>query len=54
LAHVLTGGNLSGGAWVDEQYILDLELEAFMSLMGEQKTLERVQHMLMNGKALRN
>jgi len=39
---------------VDEQYILDLEREAFLSLAGEPKTLERIQHMLTAGKPLRN
>jgi 3-hydroxyacyl-CoA dehydrogenase len=39
---------------VDEEYMLDLEREAFLSLSGEQKTLERIQHMLMNNKPLRN
>ncbi|MBX3061882.1 MAG: enoyl-CoA hydratase/isomerase family protein [Anaerolineae bacterium] len=54
LAHILTGGDLTAPAWVDEQYILDLEREAFLSLAGEAKTLERIQHMLMNNKPLRN
>jgi 3-hydroxyacyl-CoA dehydrogenase len=54
LANVLTGGDLSAPAWVDEQYILDLEREAFLSLAGEPKTLERIQHMLTVGKPLRN
>jgi 3-hydroxyacyl-CoA dehydrogenase len=54
LAHILCGGDLTMPTWVDEQYILDLEREAILSLAGEQKTLERIQHMLMNGKPLRN
>ncbi len=54
LANVLTGGDLSAPAWVDEQYILDLEREAFLSLAGEPKTLERIQYMLTVGKPLRN
>lgn len=54
LAHVLCGGELSQGAWMDEQYFLDLEREAVLSLIGEPKTLERIQHMLMNNKPLRN
>jgi 3-hydroxyacyl-CoA dehydrogenase len=54
LAHILCGGNLSAPTWVDEQYILDLEREAFISLAGEPKTLERIQHMLTTGKPLRN
>ena len=54
LAYVLTGGELSSSAWVDEQYILDLEREAALSLMGEKKTQERMWHMLQTGKPLRN
>jgi 3-hydroxyacyl-CoA dehydrogenase len=54
LAHVLCGGDLSAPQWVSEQYILDLEREAFVSLMGETKTQERIGHMLQTGKPLRN
>lgn len=54
LAYVLTGGELSKPAWVEEQYILDLEREAILSLCGEQKTQERMWHMLNTGKPLRN
>jgi 3-hydroxyacyl-CoA dehydrogenase len=54
LAHVLCGGELSSGQWVSEQYLLDLEREAFVSLLGEQKTLDRIQYMLKTGKPLRN
>lgn len=54
VAYVLTGGELSSGQWVDEQYFLDLEREAFVSLCGEPKTLERIKHMLTTGKPLRN
>ncbi len=54
LAYVLTGGDLSAPGWVDEQYILDLEREAFVSLAGEAKTQERIWHMLQNNKPLRN
>lgn len=54
LAHILCGGDLSAPTWVDEQYFLDLEREAFLSLTGEAKTLERIQFMLMNNKPLRN
>jgi 3-hydroxyacyl-CoA dehydrogenase len=54
LAHVLAGGDLSSPQWVSEQYILDLEREAFVSLMGEPKTQERIGHMLKTGKPLRN
>ena len=54
LAKVLTGGNLTGEPMVTEQYLLDLEREAFLSLCGNPKTQERIQFMLKNGKALRN
>ena len=54
LAHVLCGGDLSFTHYVTEQYILDLEREAFLSLCGEPKTLERIQHTLKTGKPLRN
>jgi 3-hydroxyacyl-CoA dehydrogenase len=54
LAHVITGGDLSRTTLVSEQYLLDLEREAFVSLCGEQKTQMRMQHMLETGKPLRN
>jgi 3-hydroxyacyl-CoA dehydrogenase len=54
LANVMTGGELSRPAWVDEQYILDLEMEAFLSLCGEPKTQQRMWHVLQTGKVLRN
>ncbi|MBB6669772.1 3-hydroxyacyl-CoA dehydrogenase/enoyl-CoA hydratase family protein [Cohnella nanjingensis] len=54
LAHVLAGGNVPAGTLVTEQYLLDLEREAFLSLCGEPKTQLRMQHMLGKGKALRN
>jgi 3-hydroxyacyl-CoA dehydrogenase len=54
LAWVLCGGDLTGTQQVTEQYLLDLEREAFLSLCGEQKTLERIQYMLENNKPLRN
>lgn len=54
LGYVMTGGNLSEATEVSEQYLLDLEREAFLSLCGERKTLERIQHMLKTGKPLRN
>lgn len=54
LAYVLSGGKLTAPAWVDEQYILDLEREAFVSLCGEEKTRERIWHFLNTGKPLRN
>jgi len=54
LAYVLCGGDLSAPAWMDEQYFLDLEREALVSLAGEEKTQARIWHMLQNGKPLRN
>ena len=54
LAHVLAGGNLTGEQLVSEQYLLDLEREAFLSLCGNPKTQERMAYMLKNGKPLRN
>lgn len=54
VAYVLCGGDLTGEQRVSEQYLLDIEREAFMSLLGEQKTLERIQHMLQTNKPLRN
>jgi 3-hydroxyacyl-CoA dehydrogenase len=54
LARVMAGGDLPRAALVSEQHLLDLEREAFLSLLGERKTLERMQHMLKTGKALRN
>ncbi len=54
LAYVLCGGMLSEAQWVDSQYILDLEREAFVSLLAEEKTGERVQSILTTGKYLRN
>jgi 3-hydroxyacyl-CoA dehydrogenase len=54
VADVLCGGNVSPGTPVSEQYILDLEREAFKSLCGEKKTQERIQYTLKTGKTLRN
>jgi 3-hydroxyacyl-CoA dehydrogenase len=54
LAYVLCGGNCNSIQEVSEQYILDLEREAFLSLCSERKTQERIQHMLQKGKPLRN
>jgi 3-hydroxyacyl-CoA dehydrogenase len=54
LAYIITGGDLSRKTLVSEQYLLDLEREAFVSLCGERKTQERIQHMLKTGKPLRN
>ena len=54
LAFVMAGGDLSEPTKVTEQYLLDIEREAFLSLTTERKTLERIQHMLKTGKPLRN
>jgi 3-hydroxyacyl-CoA dehydrogenase len=54
LAHILAGGALTAPQSVSEAYILDLEREAFVSLMGERKTQERIAHTLKTGKPLRN
>ncbi|PYS29786.1 MAG: 3-hydroxyacyl-CoA dehydrogenase, partial [Acidobacteria bacterium] len=54
LARILTGGDLNHATRVSEQYLLDLEREAFLSLIGTRKTQERIAHMLKTGKPLRN
>lgn len=54
LGYVIAGGDLSSPTLVSEEYLLDLEREAFLSLIGESKTLERIEHMLKTGKSLRN
>jgi 3-hydroxyacyl-CoA dehydrogenase len=54
VARIMTGGDLSHATTVSEQVLLDLEREAFLSLCGERKTLERIQHTLKTGKPLRN
>lgn len=54
LAHILSGGRLTGEQTVSEEYLLDLEREAFLSLCGNPKTQERMQYMLKTGKPLRN
>jgi 3-hydroxyacyl-CoA dehydrogenase len=54
LAYVMCGGDLSEPARVSEQYLLDLEREAFLSLCGEKKTLERIQAVLKQGRPIRN
>jgi 3-hydroxyacyl-CoA dehydrogenase len=54
LANVMSGGDLSAPTEVTEQYLLDLEREAFLSLTGEKKTLERIHSILFKGKPLRN
>jgi len=54
IAEVLCGGNITSGTPISEQYLLDLEREAFKSLCGERKTQERIQYTLKTGKTLRN
>jgi 3-hydroxyacyl-CoA dehydrogenase len=54
VAHVLCGGPVTPGTLVSEQYLLDLEREAFLSLCGERKTQERIAFTLKSGKPLRN
>ncbi len=54
VADVITGGDVPAGTLISEQYLLDLEREAFVRLCGQKKTMERIQHMLKKGKPLRN
>ncbi|MEZ4701189.1 MAG: 3-hydroxyacyl-CoA dehydrogenase NAD-binding domain-containing protein [Rhodothermales bacterium] len=54
LAHVLTGGDLSGPAFVHERYLIELEREVFLRLLGEKKTQDRIEAILKTGKPLRN
>ncbi len=54
IAYIMCGGDLTYPQNVSEEYLLDLERESFMSLLGNQKTLDRIQYMLMNKKPLRN
>ncbi len=54
IAYIMCGGDLTYSQNVSEEYLLDLERESFMSLLGNQKTLDRIQYMLMNKKPLRN
>jgi 3-hydroxyacyl-CoA dehydrogenase len=54
LAYVLTGGNLPAGTLVPEEYLLDLEREAFLHLCGQSKTQARMAHMLQKNRPLRN
>ncbi|MET0636375.1 MAG: 3-hydroxyacyl-CoA dehydrogenase NAD-binding domain-containing protein [Chitinophagaceae bacterium] len=54
LAYVMCGGDLSEPSFVSEQYLLDLEREAFLSLLGEKKTMERIQSVLKSGRPVRN
>ena len=54
LAYVMCGGDLSEQTLVSEQYLLDLEREAFLSLSGERKTLQRIESVIKQGKPVRN
>ena len=54
LAHVIAGGAVPDGAWVAEDYLLDLEREAFLALLGEEKTRARMRHLVETGRPLRN
>jgi 3-hydroxyacyl-CoA dehydrogenase len=54
VAGVITGGDVPAGTPITEELLLELEREAFMSLCGEKRTLERIDHMLKKGKPLRN
>ena len=54
LAYVMCGGELSRPSWVSEQYVLDLEREAFLSLCGNEQTQARMWNILQTGKPLRN
>ena len=54
IAQVLCGGDVNGGTLISEDYLLQLEREAFLKLCGNKKTSERIQHMLKTGKPLRN
>jgi 3-hydroxyacyl-CoA dehydrogenase len=54
VAYILTGGNVPAGVRVSEEYLLELERETFMDLCNEEKTRERIAHMLATGKPLRN
>ena len=54
VAFAICGGDLTAPQKVSEQYLLDIEREGFLSLLGNQKTLDRIQYTLMNNKPLRN
>ncbi len=54
IADVITGGDVLPGTPISEEYLLQLERQAFLKLCGNKKTAERVQHMLKKGKPLRN
>jgi 3-hydroxyacyl-CoA dehydrogenase len=53
-AYILSGGELTRSQWVDPEYLLGLEREMFLSLLGEPKTIDRIHHMLTKKKVLRN
>jgi 3-hydroxyacyl-CoA dehydrogenase len=54
IAQIICGGDVTAGTLVTEDYLLQLEREGFLKLCGNKKTVERIQHMLKKGKALRN
>ena len=54
IASIITGGDLTSPQKVTEKYLLDLEREGMLTLLGNQKTLDRIQYLLMNNKPLRN
>jgi 3-hydroxyacyl-CoA dehydrogenase len=54
IAYVMCGGDVPGGTIISERYLLDLEREAFLKLCKQNKTVERIKHMLQRGKPLRN
>ena len=54
IANVICGGDLKSNELVSEKYLLNLEREAFLSLLGNQKTIDRIQYLLLNNKPLRN
>jgi len=54
LARVLSGGDHATAQWVNEKHIMDLEVEVFLKLCGEEKTLDRIEHMVKTGKRLKN
>ena len=54
MAEGMCGGDVDAGSLVDEQWLLDLERRNFMELIATEKTRERIEHMLKNGKPLRN
>jgi 3-hydroxyacyl-CoA dehydrogenase len=54
IADVITGGDVPAGTLISEEYLLELEREAFLRFCGQKKSAERIQHMLKKGRALRN